>query len=56
MSCRRKLSPEQHKQIAERNLLCIRLRKEAAKHSLRQLAREFGVNVTTVENYLERAL
>lgn len=51
----RKLTPEQHKELARRNFLYMQLRLEAAKHSKHQLAREFGVNVTTIDNYLNRA-
>lgn len=50
----RKLTQEQHKQLAERHGLYIRLRLEAAKHSEHQLAREFGISKTTVAAYLNR--
>lgn len=50
----RKLTPEQHKALADRSLLYMRLRLEAAKHSPHQLAREFGVSECTLRAYLNR--
>lgn len=50
----RKLTPEQHKTLAERHFLYVRLRVEAAKHSEHQLAREFGIGKSTVRAYLNR--
>jgi len=50
-----KLTEEQRKQLAERHLLHIRLRLEAAKHSPYALAKEFGIGESTVKNYLNRA-
>lgn len=50
----RALSPEQHRELAERHLMYVKLRVEAAKHSPYQLAKEFGVHETTLRNYLER--
>jgi transposase len=50
----KKLTAEQHKILAERHLLHMRLRLEAAKHSEYALAREFGVAESTVRAYLNR--
>ena len=54
MGRRRKLTAEQHKQIAERSFLYMRLRLEAAKHSQHALAREFGISESTLRAYLNR--
>jgi DNA-binding CsgD family transcriptional regulator len=50
----RKLNAEQHRTVAERSLLYLRYRIEAAKHSPYQLAKELGVHVKTVRAYLDR--
>lgn len=50
----RSLTPEQHRQLAERHFLYIRLRLEAAKHSLATMSREFGVPEQTLRDYLNR--
>lgn len=50
----RKLTAEQQKQLTERHFLYVRLRIEAAKHSIATMARELGVHVSTVQNYLNR--
>jgi DNA-binding MarR family transcriptional regulator len=34
----------------------MRLRLEAAKHSATQLAKELGVDVSTIKNYLDRPI
>lgn len=52
----RALTAEQHKQLAERYQLHVRLRIEAAKHSPYALAKELGVHMTTIRNYLDRPL
>lgn len=49
-----KLTPDQHRAIAERSLLHFRLRLEAAKHSPYRLAKEFGVSEATLRAYLNR--
>lgn len=51
---RRKLTPEQHQLVADRNLIYMRLRVEAAKHSPYQLGKELGVSEQTVRDYLNR--
>lgn len=56
MARARKLTKDQHRQIAERHLLYLRLRVEAARHSLPTMAREFGVNEATIRNYLGRSV
>lgn len=50
----RKLTADQHRQLAERHFLYVRLRLEAAKHSELQLARDFGISETAVRAYLNR--
>ena len=50
----RKLTPDQHRQLAERHLLYMRLRLEAAKHSPYALAKEFGIAASTLREYLNR--
>lgn len=52
----RKLTADQHRQLAERALLYLRLRLEAAKHSVPTMAREFGVTESTVRAYLDKRL
>lgn len=54
MSAKPKLTPEQVQQLRERNFLYMRLRLEAAKHSVIQLAKEFGVCRATVNEYLNK--
>jgi hypothetical protein len=56
MTRRRKLTPDQHRIVAERSLLHFRLRLEAAKHSPYQLAKELGVGRSTVRDYINRRL
>lgn len=56
MARQRKLTPEQHKQLAERHLQYVRLRVEAAKHSPYQLSKEFGVSLATLKVYLEKRI
>jgi hypothetical protein len=52
----RKLTTDEHRIVAERNLLYTRLRLEAAKHSPYQLARELGVSEKTVQAYIDRPI
>jgi hypothetical protein len=54
MSRPRKLTPEQHRIVAERNLQYVRLRVEAAKHSPYQLAKEFGISEESMRQYICR--
>lgn len=54
MSAKPKLTPEQVKLVHERNLLYMRLRIEAAKHSVDTMAREFNVHRHTILAYLNR--
>lgn len=56
MSKPRALTHEQHRQLADRHFLYVRLRLEAAKHSIPTLARELGVHQATVRDYLNRPL
>lgn len=51
-----KLTAEQRRLIAERNLRYLRLRVEAAKHSPYQLAKELGVTERTIKAYLDRPI
>lgn len=50
----RKLTPEQHRELAERHFLYLKLRLEAAKHSIATMAREFRVDEDTIRAYLNR--
>lgn len=50
----RKLTAEQHRELAERHLLYLRLRLEAAKHSPYRLQKEYGISRGTVQAYLNR--
>jgi hypothetical protein len=56
MSRRRKLTPDQHRLVAERSLLHLRLRVEAAKHSPYALAKEMGVSESTMREYINRRI
>lgn len=50
----RKLTPEQHKELAARHFKYLQLRVAAAQHSIYALSRDFGVSQDTVRNYLQR--
>lgn len=50
----RKLTPEQHRELAGRHLKYVQLRVAAAQHSLYALAQDFGISVHAVRDYLNR--
>jgi hypothetical protein len=51
---RRQLTPEQHREVAERSLKYLRLRVLAAEHSPTQLAKEMKISVASMRDYMNR--
>ena len=50
----RKLTPEQHRELAARHFKYLQLRVAAAQHSPYALARDFDISESTVNAYLQR--
>jgi len=52
----KKLQPDQLREVYQRDLLRRKAQAEARKHSVRQIAKDFGVSRSTIENYVNGGL